>query len=79
MIPIEFEGQMDILNPSPGTEEFVHPLPYQKAIIDGRPYVVTCYQLNKEEMEMMNQTGKLYVSFLGYTIPPVLLTVEHPL
>jgi len=79
MIPQEFDEQTAILKAPEGMANEVLDLPYQAAHDgNGYPYIVTCYSLNKEEIEMVQQTGRLYIAFMGYTIPPVLPSVENP-
>lgn len=80
MHPIDFPERTGILKAAPGTEEYVQDLPYAQAIDPNTnlPYVVSCWELNKEERDMLLREGKIYISFVGNTIPPVLPTVEYP-
>lgn len=83
MRAIDFPETKGIVLRAPeGYEGEVYDLPYCP-VLDIRgaipiPMVTTCYELNKEEVDELIKTGKLWVSFWGYTIPPVMLCVENP-
>lgn len=84
MRAIEFEGQNDILRAPKGQEHLVYDLPIFKGYDVSDPEnimlsVTSCFELNAEEMVEMNRTGKLYLTFWGRTIHPVMLTTENPI
>lgn len=70
MKPIEFEEQTSVAvsnNPN------VEPLPC--CLLDGQ--VITCWELNPEEIERVKETGKIYVSILsGEYVFPMFLTTD---
>ncbi len=40
---------------------------------------VSCWELNKEELELIQKTGRIYLGILsGQTQPPVWLSIENP-
>ena len=45
---------------------------------DGKPMVITCWKLTKEELEEINKTGRVWLYVLGGGMPPVSLQVSHP-
>ena len=40
------------------------------------PVVISCWKLTKEELDLINKTGRVYLTVLGETMPPVALDVE---
>ena len=76
MIPVNFEEANDILraeNPE------ILPLPVE--IIPGRSgQINTCWELSKEEVERIQETGLIWLSVLsfGRAIPPICLSVDRP-
>lgn len=45
---------------------------------NGTPYVITAWEIPLEDLKKLNQTGIIYLSFMGTTMPPVLLEVDNP-
>lgn len=43
---------------------------------DGTPAVESCWELNKKELEEINETGRIYFTCLGSTHPPILLSTS---
>ena len=76
MRPVEFDEQNGTLSKPPSmTDEECLPLPVFR---DGKD-VISCWELNKEDLEEINKTGKIYLGILsGNTQPPVWLSVENP-
>lgn len=74
MKPVEFEEQNTLATSS---EPNVEPLPCR--IADDQ--VISCWQLSPEEIEIINNTGRIYVSQLsgGYVIPLFLTADKHDL
>lgn len=46
---------------------------------DGSHAVESCWELSKEELEKIKETGKLYFVCIGDTHPPILLSAESQL
>ncbi len=44
----------------------------------GVPVVVSCWKLTKEELEEVNRTGRVWLTVLGITMPPVALDGAKP-
>lgn len=43
---------------------------------NGSQAVESCWELSKEELEKINETGRIYFVCMGNTHPPILLDVE---
>ena len=46
---------------------------------NGIPYMITAWEIPLEDLKKLNETGIIYLSFMGTTIPPVLLEVNNPI
>lgn len=46
---------------------------------DGSHAVESCWQLSKEELEKVKETGKVYFVCMGDTHPPILLSAKSQL
>lgn len=44
----------------------------------GNPRVISCFKLTREELDLINKTGRVWLWVSGYTMPPVCLTIAHP-
>lgn len=75
MKPTEFEEQNVVF--AKDQPEY-QPLPAHKALNDTRGTVVSCWELSPEEIELINQTGKVYVSQLTFNQPlqPLFVAVD---
>lgn len=70
MKPIEFEEQNTIATSS---NPNIKPLPCR--IDEGQ--VISCWELSPEEIDIINETGKLYVSMLSESnVIPIFLTAN---
>jgi len=76
MRPVEFDEQTHILSKPKGvTDEECAPLPVFR---DGEQ-VISCWEFNKEDLEEINRTGRIYLSVVsGHTQPPVWISAESP-
>lgn len=76
MIPVDFPERNKVLEKPKGmTDEECHDL---EIFTDGKQ-CVSCWKLNKEELELIQQTGKIYLGVVsGQTQPPVWIAVENP-
>jgi len=76
MRAIEFPQVTKTLQKPKGmTDEQCMPLP---VFNDGKQSV-SCWALNKEELELIQKTGKIYLGIVfGPTQPPVWLSIEDP-
>lgn len=63
---------------NPGTND----IPICRAVqqIEGQNMhtIVTKFKLSPEELERINETGELWVTILGVSMPPILPTVLNP-
>ena len=76
MRAVEFDEQTYILSkPESMSDEDCAPLPIFR---DGK-VVISCWELCKEDMDLIKKTGRVYLGVLsGNTQPPVWLSVENP-
>jgi len=80
MLPFEFPESNDVLRkPADMTEEECSDLPIARfKYPDGMRGVCSFWKLNKEELEEIQQTGGIYILFVGDTHPPFHPQVENP-
>lgn len=45
----------------------------------GQSYVISAWEISPEELKILNETGILYLSIMGNSVPPVALSVENPI
>lgn len=45
---------------------------------NGFPVIVSCWKLTKEELEIVNRTGRVWLGIHGESMPPVFLTGDKP-
>lgn len=75
MLPVDFEYRMLVLGkPKSMTDEECMSLPVWS---DGNRYI-SKWRLNKEELEMIQQTGEIYLEITSAAHPPVCVMVESP-
>lgn len=76
MQPVKTENTNAILKaPNQGTN--VVDLPITRLEFnEGTPAVESCWELSREELEIVNRTGKVYFVCMGNTHPPILLSAE---
>ena len=46
---------------------------------NGVPYIISAWEIEPEDLKKLNETGIIYLSVVGQTIPPVLLEVNNPM
>ena len=46
---------------------------------NGVPYIITAWEIEPEDLKKLNETGIIYMSVVGTSIPPVLLEVNNPI
>lgn len=46
---------------------------------DGTPVVLSCWKLTAEELEEVNRTGRVWLTVVGQTMPPVMVDGVKPL
>jgi hypothetical protein len=73
-----FPEENHVLGPPKGlTEEQVHSLNVH-VTTQPQPLCISCWKLTKDELELINKTGKVWLWVSGLTMPPVILTVASP-
>jgi len=60
------------------TEECGDLLAFKGADANGRPVIVSCFQLSAEELQDVVNTGKLWLWVHGDTQPPVSIDTKNP-
>jgi hypothetical protein len=85
MLPKDFkERNFVYTKPKDWTDEQCGDLPVFKgtSAIDGEgtmiPCIISCWQLSKEDLEEIQNTGCIWLSITGHTMPPVSLFTENP-
>ena len=46
---------------------------------NGMNYVITAWEVTPDDLKKLNETGILYVSVMGTSVPPMALEVDNPL
>jgi len=65
--------------PAGMTDEQCSPLSvYRGSYADNTPVVISCWKLTKEEQEEFQRTGRIWLTVLGHTMPPVCLSGQNP-
>ena len=77
MTPVIFDGADIAFTDS---KNAFPPLPAQMRGREEFGEILTCWQLSKEEMERIQETGCVWLSMLSYGrgLPPMALSVEKP-
>lgn len=81
MIPaIDFkEANFTFVKPPSMTDEQCYPLQVFRGVdANGFPVIVSKWQLNAEELKLIQETGVMYLIVTGEQTPPVSLHVETP-
>lgn len=75
MIPIVFEGcNTELKKPSDMDDNQCMSLPAACAYgPDGRPYFVSAWKPNKEDVDAINRGEPIYLQLVGFERPPVVL------
>lgn len=47
--------------------------------VKGFPVVVSCWKMSAEELEEINRTGRVWLTVMGLSMPPVILNGVKPL
>lgn len=42
------------------------------------PCIISCWKLSPEELDLIQQTGKIWISVMGMSSPPIWPMVCHP-
>jgi hypothetical protein len=72
MKPVEHD-KVNVVFRHPGCSD----LPAMKTVTDeGLPLVITCWQLSPAEIVDVMNSGMLWLSFIGESVPPILLSVR---
>ena len=45
----------------------------------GQSYVITAWEVSPDELKILQESGILYLSIMGNTVPPVALSVQNPI
>jgi len=80
-VGVDFEERNKHLGaPAPEEQTSVYALPvYQGRDLDGRPFVVSCWQMTPEELHAINESGGLvWFSVQGVTHAPMYLSGIKP-
>jgi len=75
MLPVDFKYRNLILGkPKEMTDEECMELPVFRDSVQ----FISCWKLNKEEMDLIKETGIIYLHIFANYHPPVSLSIESP-
>lgn len=80
-VPTGFTHENVVLAAPPGLEMAgISSLSVHKTVdpVTQLPMAVTCWKMTKSEVDTVTRTGRVWVSLLGPTIPPLLVTGVSP-
>lgn len=60
------------------TADGCDPLPVLATNCDGYPGRLTCWELTTDELETIQQTGRIWMHTLGAAVIPVSLSIDDP-
>lgn len=77
MKPIKFDGINAVFG---ANQPEYQPLPAERVGNPKTGQVNTCWELSKDELKQIRETGKIWVSLLtfGQPLQPVLISVDKP-
>ena len=76
MKPVKTEFTNSALKAPEGSTD-VEELPISRLVAPGGYAAVeSCWELSKEELEKVKESGKIYFACMGETHPPILLSVK---
>lgn len=78
MTPIKFKESNIVMGAgkNPNTGDLPAVIAFDQE--SQRNMVVSCWQLDTEEMQRIKETGKLWVCIMGVRMPPIMPTVYNP-
>lgn len=80
MIPSSFDESNEVLDKPPGMtyDECVALSVWRGESADGVPLVVSQWRPTREELAEINRTGRVWLTVLGVTMPPVAISGDSP-
>jgi hypothetical protein len=78
--PISFDESNDVLNPPHGwTSEQCEVVSICRAVASGGiPLIISCWKLSREELDELSKTGRVWLTVVGTSMPPVILSGIKP-
>ena len=80
MEPADFEESNTSMGPPKGkTEDEVYTIRAWRGFTDKRdPLTIVCFKPTSDEIDEIRRTGRVWVSMMTHTMPPIGLIAEHP-
>ena len=80
MLPITFpEQNFTFTKPAGWTDEQCSDLSvYKGEYADGTPAIISYWKPSKEDLDILNNGGGIYVNILSINMPPISLDTESP-
>lgn len=78
MEPVDFEQKNFNLGAPRGMEKEVGGMPCWKGELGGDPYIISCWKLTAEEIELIKTTGTVWLYINGYNTYPLAMQVKNP-
>lgn len=78
-VPTSFDGENGVLNAAPGDEHAVDALNvYQGPLSCGHLATISCWKLEKHEVDELLKTGRIWLYVMGSHHPPVIVSATNP-
>lgn len=79
-VPTDFRGSNTVLGrPATMTDDQCEALNVLRTITeDGFPVTISCWKVTAEELAEINKTGRIWLSVVGTTTPPVVVLGQCP-
>ena len=82
MKPTSFPESNQVLGAggNPNTEDLVIAVCLNEELSGGQkiPFIVSRWKLSPEELQKVQETGEIWISIMGTSMPPILPMVNHP-
>lgn len=79
MKAIKFEEANDVLNAGDNRNTNDLPIFRGKEPIQGIKTVTSCWELEADELNRLSNSGRIYLTVLGYTHPPLFISSINPM
>jgi hypothetical protein len=78
MLPTSFENANFVFTAPKGMTDCLDLPVFRGHDDEGTPCVISCWKFSKEDLEEIQKTGCIYLSIIGYVVPPVSMFTENP-
>lgn len=81
MIPVSFDRANGVLDkPASLSRDECEPLNVFMGFMlpELYPVTISCWKFTAEELEQVKKTGRIYLTMMSHSVPPVALSTEMP-